>query len=333
MKTANRKEILRCYSGSHLHGTNHELSDEDYFGIFLPSTEDVFSLTKEPDEMRQIAKKSAGPRNTVGDIDFVVFNIRKFFKLASEGQSNQLEMLFTPSELILEQTDEFQLISQQRDLFLSKAVEKPFYGFVKSQFNKSVGKSENLELIQMILKALSSEEANLSSGQFTNTMKTSDLFVFQTDDVAVIGNCKIPKVKSENGTIVLEVAGRRFDLNSPVKNMKNSLLGLEAKYGERTKTAKESGLIDFKSLSHAIRLCEELIELLNEHKITLPRPNADYLRDVKLGKVAKDIALNYLGDLQEKVPNLIIESKLPASPDLEKINELYRSIMLRHFSF
>ncbi|MFW7377511.1 MAG: DNA polymerase beta superfamily protein [Oligoflexus sp.] len=332
MRETQRKEIFRCYSGSHLHGTQHKLSDKDYLGIFLPSLEDIFSLTKEPNELRQSIRKSVGPRNTAGDTDLIVLNLRKFLQLASEGQSNQLEMLFTPQSLILHQTEEYQSIVQNRDLFLSKAVEKTFYGFVKSQFNKSIGKSQNLQLIQKILAALSSEEENLPSGQFSSTMKTSDLFTFQTDKYVLIGDCQIPKTISDNGTVVLEVAGRRFDLNAPIKNMKHSLLILEDKYGERTKKAKENGLIDFKSLSHAIRLCEELMELMTEYKITLPRPNSDYLRDVKLGKVDKNAAISYLSDMQSQVPDLIHASKLPDIPDHSKINALYQSIMIQHFS-
>ena len=332
MMHTQRKEILRCYSGSHLHGTNHELSDEDYFGIFLPSTADVFSLEKEPDELRQSVKKSAGSRNTVGDVDLVLFNLRKFFKLAAEGQSNQLEMLFTPASLILKQSAEFKQISDNRTLFLSKAVEKPFYGFVKSQFNKSIGKSQNLDLIQRVLAAMSAEEAKLTSGYFSSSMKTSEFFDTETSDYATIGSCKIPKGLSDNETVVLEIAGRKFDLNSPIKNMKTALQGLEIKYGESTRKAKESGLIDFKSLSHAIRLCEELIELLEDGHITLPRPNAEYLLDLKLGKVEKDRAVQHLGDLQGAVPQVLQESAIPEVPDMSKVNQLYQSIMIRHFS-
>ena len=95
---ANRKIIFKARVGSHLYGTNRPESDEDFLGVFLPSTDDLLRLQECPREMTENKKVSEGDRNTKGDIDCKYFSLKQFLKLAGEGQSIALELFFVPKE-------------------------------------------------------------------------------------------------------------------------------------------------------------------------------------------------------------------------------------------
>lgn len=102
-------------------------------------------------------------------------------------------------------------------------------------------------------------------------------------------------------------------------------VALEDKYGYDTKYAM-----------HIIRLYGEAIELMETGKITLPRPNAAHLIDIRLGKFqlyeVKDMAL----ELESKAKAMRDISLLPERVDRAAISalisEIYRDFWQRHHS-
>lgn len=329
-----RKIIFKCRTGSYLYGTNHANSDEDFQGVFIPSTDDLLSLDKCPDEWTENVKNHAGDRNQAGDVDCKYFSLQKFMRLAAQGQPGQLEMLFAPDNMILIKEPEWDLIIKNRDLFLSKKGISPFIGFALAQSYKAIIKGENLRQIRKIIqwgRLLSTEELR---------GKLSNLFTSEsTPSEAVLkpkangdGDTISPKLKyyvNTHGFAQVSVAGRDWDQNCKTKDFISAIKRLEDKYGSRVEAAAKMNY-DYKSLGHAVRLLDQAKEFLQDQTIILPRPNSDYLKTILLGEIDDsnidwfDLLTQQIDDLRQNVePN----SPLPENPNWKKISKLCRQIL------
>ena len=78
-----------------------------------------------------------------------------------------------------------------------------------------------------------------------------------------------------------------------------------------------------KNAYHAIRLLEECIELLETGSITFPRPNADFLRQVRHGEIEEAELKEIWTKLDSQIPELLEKSPLPENTDRGKLDELY----------
>jgi polyhydroxyalkanoate synthesis regulator phasin len=106
-----------------------------------------------------------------------------------------------------------------------------------------------------------------------------------------------------------EVCGKQYPLTNKITTILKSVDGTLKNYGERVKEY-EGEQVDWKALSHAIRITEQILELCGTGKLTFPRPNAQFLLDVKSGKLTLDEATNYLNDAFSKVDDAIATSIL-----------------------
>lgn len=93
------------------------------------------------------------------------------------------------------------------------------------------------------------------------------------------------------------------------------------KHGQRTETISEFGY-DTKAAMHMLRVLEEGRELMETGEITLPRPNADFLKRVRNGEFD-------LGEIEHMYDNRLAalhaareSSRLPAEVDRVRISSL-----------
>lgn len=288
---AKRKVIFECKTGSHMYGTNLPTSDDDFKGVFLPGFDDLFNLKGRcPDEWDQsIVAKGEDGKNTSDAVDRTFYSIQKFLSNAIAGQPWALEMLFCPPEMVVSSSIEWDYIISHIDKFLSKNM-GGFYGFAKSQADRAVIKGERLNTLQATIKLLKklSESYSLSNykikDQVLGVESCGNVAWFGTDaDLTV----KINHVKSGDGTPSLEIAGREFNYGLTLRKLLGSLTKMELNYGERVRTAAADGY-DWKSLYHAYRLISEAEEFLATGKIPLPRPDADFLLQVRKGEYDAD---------------------------------------------
>ncbi len=97
---------------------------------------------------------------------------------------------------------------------------------------------------------------------------------------------------------------------------------------ERKRQVEKYGY-DLKSAMNTIRLLQQCQELLTIEKITMPRPNAKFLKDIKLGKVHFDIVKKEYEVALIKLDEAYNASKLPEKNDINKINELLIDIVIK----
>ncbi len=93
-------------------------------------------------------------------------------------------------------------------------------------------------------------------------------------------------------------------------------------YGHRARAAMNNEGIDWKAVSHAVRVAGQALELLSTGHITFPRPDAEYLLAVKRGELDYQEVAAVLEGLVEDVEEEALVSWLPEAPDWDGINEL-----------
>ena len=119
-----------------------------------------------------------------------------------------------------------------------------------------------------------------------------------------------------------EILGKKFDHHNTFPHVLQILTRIYKEYGYRARQAKKNNGIDWKALSHALRVMYQGQELLSTGKITLPHSgdNLQLLRDVKQGLKPFDEVSLILEEEMEKLEKLNIESTLQEKVD-EKFTE------------
>jgi len=331
MRTSDRKIIFKCVIGSRLYGTNDAESDEDYCGVFLPGTEDLFGLQNCPTEWTFNEKKSDTARNQAGDVDCKLYSIQEWMRLALKGEPQQLELLFIPEDKILIKEPEWDAVLRNKDFFLSKRGISPFIGFALSQAHKATIKGDNLNRLRAIKawgSGLTPQQRNIP---IAFHVLTSDDGQFSS----VGGVADLERITNEHGFTNYVIAGRKYDVNLKTKTFLENIDGLISKYGSRSETAAAEGH-DWKNLCNAYRLIGEAKEFLSTGKISFPRPDAEWLYQIKKGKYDGD----HFGYITEQL-DLIRQQLEPAStlPDQPRrdlanklcIELLYHGIVYENF--
>jgi len=99
------------------------------------------------------------------------------------------------------------------------------------------------------------------------------------------------------------------------------LMNKSGRCGDRWKVVEEFGY-DTKHGMHIIRLLEMGAEFLRTGILTPKRPNADYLNDIRYGKVSHKDLMEQVAELENDLDKAHQESTLPESPDYAAIDKL-----------
>ena len=114
--------IYRCVIGSRAYGLDHEGSDTDRRGIYLPPAELQWALFDVPEQLEHEAVQEC------------YWELEKFMHLALRANPNILECLYTP--LVETATPLAQELLDMRNIFLSQMIYQTYNGYVMSQFKK-----------------------------------------------------------------------------------------------------------------------------------------------------------------------------------------------------
>lgn len=113
-----------CMHGSHAYGTSRPDSDIDIRGIAIPPPEYFLGFLQ---NFEQAQWK---------DPDAVIFDIRKFMKLAMDNNPNALELLFVDESSYLIVHPLMREIIKNRDMFVSRNVKYRYSGYAMAQLQK-----------------------------------------------------------------------------------------------------------------------------------------------------------------------------------------------------
>lgn len=135
--------VLRGQVGSGLHGvTISNQDDRDEMGVCIEPPEWALPVTGNGQpvfELYQFRTQPEGVRSGPGDVDLVVYSLRKWASLAAQGNPTVLLLLFIPENEIVTNTFVGRDIQAHPERFLSRQAAFRFWGYMNSQREQMLG--------------------------------------------------------------------------------------------------------------------------------------------------------------------------------------------------
>ena len=100
---------------------------------------------------------------------------------------------------------------------------------------------------------------------------------------------------------------------------------MEVQFGNRSRDSAEG--VDYKALSHAVRVINEVEELIDKGFITFPLKNSVYITSIKEGNESLEDVMNYLDIKLDEVQEKLEKSTLPDKSDEAFIDTLLLSLI------
>lgn len=316
----NVKVLMFTKVGSHLYGTNGEGSDVDYKGIFLPSKESL--LTDSALNFIDLSTNKSGEKNTAEDIDLTLSSVQSWAKQLASGETGALDLLFSLwKEVEFVDRAFLRFVMSNYKSFLSNKP-KAFIGYANQQAKKYSLKKDRYQELQKVI-ALIKHVAGASDGRKMQedwqTLK--DLLTKEKDEMGLKYTefVMAPGPRKAVQCEYLEVLGRKFHPSVTFGHILGKLSKVEKDYGNRAKGCETP--TEWKSLSHAVRIMDEIEELLDTQFITFPLPNADFIKEVKAGNVPQEEVTAYMEAKLTRIDDLVVNTKLPAEPNLQPFTD------------
>lgn len=315
-----RKTLAHFKVGSHLYGLNRPESDEDYMGVFLPTSADLLGLHPINEVDNSTKSSSSERRNTAGDVDDKMYSLPKFLHLSLQNNPNIIEVFFATKENTLEMTPTFQELIDNVDKIISKKVFHTFKGYAFSQKKKLTVKSERYG---SLVESVHDMEKTFSEEELHDTKRAI------TEEESVFLNKTLKYYKGRDGNT------ESFHKGMPLKTIYEKLVEERDNYGWRVKTDTFDELgYDVKFGYHLIRILAEGYQLLSTGRLEYPISGSareDIIR-VRSGNVE----LKELLQMYEKYDTMCKEAyettTLRQKPDMKwadtwLVNTLKHSIM------
>lgn len=282
------KIIMKSIYGSHLYGTNTPSSDTDLKQIHMNPT-DVLLTGKYSGCFSQNTNTKG--KNTSEDVDFESKELRHFIKEALSGQTYAIDLLFTPRKLIIETSNTWEEIIENRHLLISNNI-KPFIGYVTSQAEKYSAKGDKIKeldafigMIETLSHKSSTTLAEIVDQIYISGFKYFSVNIKGTEQYLFGPNCEFP-------------LNRRFVEVYPV------LVEKRKSYGKRAEEAAKNDGLDLKAYYHALRIIWQLEDYMTTQKLEFPSPRVHHLIDIRSGKYTKGYIEDWIAVEIERVLQL-----------------------------
>lgn len=332
--------------GSHLYGTSSPTSDHDFKAVYLPVIEDLV-LAKAPKVLRY---RFDADGNTVGDHETMPANgyeaehtpVQKFIHDYLGGQAYAVETAFAVVQgAHLKHAARARTVAGKRGaafealchLLTKQYVHRNvngMVGFAVKQTFDYVRRGERLnaaknvlQVLQQVLKFYENITIERSEKFDANKVRLDTACHFihpvshfveaQTvlDHIVRETGLELGETSNQNKKMrTLKLNGREYLETTTLPHLINAVEKLVDQYGDRSTRASEVD-VDWKSLSHAVRVYQQVIELLETGFVSFPRKNAKFLLDVKQGYHDLEHVKRLLGGLDDKVTYLLSKSTLP----------------------
>jgi RNA repair pathway DNA polymerase beta family len=301
--------------GSHLYGTDTPTSDLDYKSVYIPEAKEIL-LQRVVDSV-SIGKKSKveGEKNLPGDVDNEAYSLQRYLSLLAEGQTVAIDMLFAPEPEI--RSALWSRIRANKGRLLTKR-SAAFVGYCRTQANKYGIKGSRVAAAKAAMEFFESQITRHGA-----TAKVGDVMAGLTS-ATIDAHTSIVTKETTGGNFetYYVCCDRMVGFKNTLKEAASIYRRIHEAYGARARQAESNEGIDWKALSHAVRVGNEALELLLKHEITFPLPNAKHILDIKQGKIPyKDVAEEIEG-LLETVETCAKFSTLRDEADQQFIDEL-----------
>ena len=342
--------LFKAIVGSQAYGTNNENSDIDYKGVYISSLEDLFKIDN--DDFISVNK------------DESYFEVSKFLKLLSKANPNAIELLFTPEDCIVYKHPLFDMILENKEIFMTKKCSDSFFKYAQTQINKAVGKDKmmNWEKSEMVrktpldfiyyinpngssvplkkwLERNNIEQVNCGLSHANNTNGIYALYHDNTgmneykfkgiilDDSTDVRLSNIPKDLEPLGFVSFNKNG----YSQHCKKYNQYQTWLRERNEQRyVDVENHNQKIDGKNMLHCVRLVDVSKEIALTGTFSVRRPNAEYLKDIRKGKYNLDTIINNVQSELGVIENLYKNSNLPEECDVNLVNNILFKIRMEY---
>lgn len=290
------KTIVKMNFGSHLYGTNSELSDKDYKGVYLPKLEDCILGTVKKSIVNN-SKSDSTAKNTNEDFDSEIYSLQYFLlELGKNGDTAFLDMIHAPDSALIESSEIWEYIRKNRAKFYTKSL-KSYVGYCRGQAAKYGIRGSKLEEAQKILKVLNNYNDNVKLAYFWEHLPDGE-YSKRYD----IDNCQAKDKRA------FDFCGKKLMADTNVLYARATIQKFYDSYGTRAKMAQANEGIDWKAISHAFRVGYQLKELYTTNDLIFPLKDSEFIKEIKKGNY------HYVNDnIAEKLEELVFEIENLAS--------------------
>jgi hypothetical protein len=307
--------VVRIQFGSYLYGTATPASDTDYKSVHLPDARDIL-LQRVAGSLGERRDKAECRKNLSSDVDDESYSLQRYLGLIADGQTVAVDMLFAPQPVVA--SDLWRMIQKNKSRLLTRR-SVAFVGYCRTQANKYGIKGSRV--------AATKEAAELFSREYTRLGPTAKVHEIAELLPALVGeHTALIDLPVKPGAVAkerfIECCNRKISFNNTIKTASEVFRRIYDNYGARARLAETNEGVDWKALSHAVRVGEEAIELLATGHITFPLKNAAHILDIKQGGLAYDEVASEIEGLLEQVEREAERSVLRDTPDQEWIDAL-----------
>lgn len=326
--------------GSKLYGTSTPTSDTDLKTVFLPELDDMLLgkklqvfKTRLDAQGAPVPDKSSMPDNGVEN-EYIPF--QTFVRDFVNGQTYAVEVAFA---ILKDEPSGFDGYGSARTQRLVKHLIGQFgncevysmCAFAQKQTFDYVKRGERLKEAQKVLDILEHLRLQLSSlALLAPRLDTLFNGEYLLDTISQLTGLPLGTTVNNNRTLrTLELNGRSYTESTELKELHRMVQKFVEQYGDRSEAASKLA-VDFKSLSHAVRVYQQAIEILDTGVVTFPRPNAAELLQIKRGEAnleeVKALLQSLDNEVQVKLETTVQRKK---TPELQADAEQWLSEVLR----
>lgn len=140
---AEENTILRVPAGSTLHGLHVPGTDDrDEVGICIETIDAVLGFSEFEQYIYRTAAEREGKHDApsqAGDLDLTIFSLRKFLRLAMQGNPQILQCLFVPPSLCLVRNGLGAKLQELAPLIVSRQAGARYLGYLEAQRQRLLG--------------------------------------------------------------------------------------------------------------------------------------------------------------------------------------------------
>lgn len=319
------RALVRMQFGSHVYGTNVPTSDLDFKAIHVPAAEDILLQRVKP-SINTKTKRDSSQRNGPEDIDFESFSLQKFMSMLLEGQTVALSMLFTPDQWIIERSEEWDEICEQRHRWLHRKV-SAFAGYCRQQANKYGIRGSRVAASRtaMTWAERMIDAHGLRAKLRDHWPEVEELAARGLEHVAIVSGTHA----DDQPVRFLEVCNRKIQEHATFKEAHAICKRVFDEYGHRAILAETNQGVDWKACMHAVRVSHKAQELLMHRTISYPRPEADLLLAIRKGELPYKQVADMLETGLDRLEKCAKASTLPDQGDLDSAETLVLDVYRR----
>lgn len=348
----NERMIYLARHGSQAYGTTVPDSDIDLRGIAVPPKAYFLGFVHTFEQTETVQPVTHGQPKT----ERVVFEIRKFMRLAADCNPNVLEILFVHPTDCLQITPAGEHLLAARSLFLSKKAKYTFSGYAIAQLKRI--KSHRDWLLHPPSKPPVRSAYGLpEQGVFSKDQRDVALALIQKQvetwniDLDGLGPAERLRIREKITETLTELhmlheedlfpaAGRQMGFSNnfmEVLDRERKYMAAQRTYAQyqewlRTRNPARAALeaqhgYDCKHAMHLVRLLRMCKELLETGMLQVRRPDAEELLALRNGAWRYEDLMAWAHNQQQSIENSFVHSLLPERPNQVALDQLCMEVV------